>query len=149
VFVETRRGPIFAYPIVCILFVSMLVLCAIGLLTRGEFAESIDLPESTVAVLAPRSAGVPRVVVNVESNGRLLVAGRRVQSHELEALFLSEQSKSPTNKVELMIRADRMATYAMVTPVLSAALCAGVVQINFAVRNEAGREDVRWVLPAR
>src|SRR5262245_65561490 len=97
IIVQLRSGPINLLPIISVLLVLVLLLCGVVWIARNEFSSTIDLPQSTFAVKAPRSPTLPRIVVNVESDGQMVVAGREVDRGELEALLRVEQSKDPTS----------------------------------------------------
>ncbi|MBA2117983.1 ExbD/TolR family protein [Bremerella alba] len=74
----------------------------------------------------------PRVVVNIEVDGSLILAGRRVPADQLTERLSAERQRSG-DSIELRIRCDRQTPYANVKPVMLAATEAGIWSIAFSV----------------
>jgi len=74
----------------------------------------------------------PRVVVNIEADGSLILAGRRVPQDQLTNRLATERARSG-DSIELRIRCDRETPYANVKPVMLAATEAGIWSIAFSV----------------
>ncbi len=74
----------------------------------------------------------PRVVVNVEADGTLTLAGRKISPQQLPERLLAER-KASGDALELRIRCDRDTPYANVRPVMLAATKAGIWSIAFSV----------------
>ncbi len=74
----------------------------------------------------------PRIVVNIEADGSLILAGRRVPQDQLRDRLAAERGRSG-DSIELRIRCDRQTPYANVKPVMLAATEAGIWSIAFSV----------------
>ncbi|PQO40150.1 ExbD/TolR family protein [Blastopirellula marina] len=74
----------------------------------------------------------PRVVVNVEKDGRILLAGKSVTLEEI-GQRLQVQRNRDGDDLEVRIRCDRSVPYEFVKPIMLAAAEAGVWNVNFAV----------------
>lgn len=74
----------------------------------------------------------PRVIVNIEVDGSLILAGRRVPPDQLKERLAAERQRSG-DSIELRIRCDRQTPYANVKPVMLAATEAGIWSIAFSV----------------
>lgn len=80
-----------------------------------------------------------KVVINVDRQGRLLLAGREVPPESL-ARRLGEIAGQSSDRMEVRIRCDRQTPYANVRPIMLACTEAGVWNVVFAVIRE---EDAR------
>ncbi|MEX1042348.1 MAG: biopolymer transporter ExbD [Pirellulaceae bacterium] len=72
------------------------------------------------------------VVVNVDREGRLLLAGREVAADSL-ARRLGEIAAGSSERMEVRIRCDRQTPYAAVRPIMLACTKAGIWNVVFAV----------------
>ena len=82
---------------------------------------------------------VPRLTVNVLSDGTLMLSGRHVVSREL-ATRLRDRLKEVGPGLQVRIRSDRNVPYRFVEPIMLACARAGIWDVSFSVYRP---EDVR------
>lgn len=109
-------------------------------LARRESREPIDLP--TAATGQEDRDPSPRVTINVEATGTLLLGSDRVGPRQLVEQLKSRRTEQ-TDPLRVRLRADRAATYAKVEPALAACAAAGVEDIALAVFGDTQAKGIR------
>lgn len=97
--------------------------------------------ETSAAVLLPRAgqvdtrdaAAARRLVVTMNADRRMFVAGAEVRAGDLERL-LNERCGDDPSAVEARVRADQSVPFAEVKPLILACARHGVANLKFAVR---------------
>lgn len=91
---------------------------------RIEREMQIALPVATAA--GPISAALRELVVNVDADGRIIVAGRPMEPDDFRALVTEAVARNPAQKVT--VRGDRRTAYANVVRVLDICKAGGIQQ---------------------
>ena len=78
---------------------------------------------------------VPRVTINVKSDGSLWLAGRPIAADQLQDKFTALR-KEKGEAIEVRIRGSRSAAYSTVEPIMLACTQASIWNVTYAVRRE-------------
>ncbi|MHC4877034.1 MAG: ExbD/TolR family protein [Planctomycetota bacterium] len=114
-----------------IVFLLVIFFLVASHVARTEAIEPIDLPEATQ--FEDEDDATPRrLVVTVQADGSLDVAGRPVELVEVEQRIISGNEDS-AGQFEVRIRADRNADYQVIEPILISCARFGVSKVGFAV----------------
>ena len=118
-------------PMIDVVFLLIIFFLVSSHLAKQEAQMPLPLPtaESGQEIIDDQQ---PRVVVNIEADGSLILAGRRVPPDQLKDRLAIERGRSG-DSIELRIRCDRETPYANVKPVMLAATEAGIWSIAFSV----------------
>ncbi|MFN3150859.1 ExbD/TolR family protein [Bremerella sp.] len=118
-------------PMIDVVFLLIIFFLVSSHLAKQEAQMPLPLPtaESGQEIIDDQQ---PRVVVNIEADGSLILAGRRVPPDQLKDRLATERGRSG-DSIELRIRCDRDTPYANVKPVMLAATEAGIWSIAFSV----------------
>ncbi|MEW4455001.1 biopolymer transporter ExbD [Bremerella sp. JC817] len=118
-------------PMIDVVFLLIIFFLVSSHLAKQEAQMPLPLPaaESGHEIVDDQMA---RVVVNIEADGTLILAGRRVPAEQLVERFAAERERSG-DSIEVRIRCDRATPYANVKPVMLAATEAGIWSIAFSV----------------
>ncbi len=104
-------------------------------LAQQEVQTELDLPQADTGQRAEQDK-IRRVVVNVlpdvETGGRLTVAGQMMDNESLRTL-IDFESRQTGGRLEIRIRCDRKVPYRIVEPIMVACARAGVWKVAFAV----------------
>lgn len=117
-------------PMIDVVFLLIIFFLVSSHLARQE--SQMPLPLPTADSGEEIDASLERVVVNVTSDGSLLLAGRSVSSDQLQSRLRAEVS-SGKKDLEVRIRSDRGVAFQFVQPILLAVSKAGVSNVTFAV----------------
>lgn len=109
-------------PMVDVLFNLLIFFLLATTIAQVEREMNIALPFATSA--GPISAAVRELVVNVDAQGKLFVAGRQIESGDLKSLVGEAVAVNPDQKVT--VRGDRSAAYAHIVGVLDICKGAGI-----------------------
>ena len=103
-------------------------------LARNESQLELELP---IAVSASDDVDqqTPRMIVNVDSEGNLFLAGRPVQSDQLKDRFIDAVEKEGDG-LEVRIRGSRNVAYSAVEPIMRSCVQAGIRNVSYAVYRE-------------
>ena len=103
-------------------------------LARNESQLELELP---IAVSASDDVDqqTPRMIVNVDSEGNLFLAGRPVQSDQLKDRFIDAVEKEGDG-LEVRIRGSRNVAYSAVEPIMRSCVQAGIWNVSYAVYRE-------------
>ena len=78
---------------------------------------------------------VPRVTINVKSDGSLWLAGRPIATDQLKARLQAAREKEGDD-IEVRIRSSRSAPYSTVEPIMLACTGSQIWNVTFAVYRE-------------
>ncbi|TWT32925.1 ExbD/TolR family protein [Blastopirellula retiformator] len=125
-------------PMIDVVFLLIIFFLVSSHLAKQESQLPLPLPtaETGTEIVDDQS---PRVVVNVERDGRILLAGKAVSLEEIGRRLEFQRGQSGDD-LEVRIRCDRNVPYEYVKPIMLAAAEAGVWNVNFAVIRQ---EDAR------
>ncbi|MFW6171486.1 MAG: ExbD/TolR family protein, partial [Planctomycetota bacterium] len=82
---------------------------------------------------------VPRLIVNVQADGTMMLTGRQIRRSELTKR-LAERMNEEGGNLQVRVRGDRRVPYRFVEPIMLACLRAGIWDVSFSVYRP---EDVR------
>ncbi|WDI44631.1 ExbD/TolR family protein [Bremerella sp. P1] len=118
-------------PMIDVVFLLIIFFLVSSHLAKQEAQMPLPLPtaESGQEIIDDQ---MPCAVVNIEADGSLILAGRRVPPDQLRDRLATERERSG-DSIELRIRCDRDTPYANVKPVMLAATEAGIWSIAFSV----------------
>lgn len=111
-------------PMVDTLFNLVIFFLLATTIKQAEREMNIALP--TAAAVAPISVSMREIIVNVDPQGKVVVAGRPVELEELGGMIKDAVAANPQQKVS--IRGDRAASYASVVAVLDVCKTSGVAE---------------------
>jgi len=106
-------------------------------LARNESQLEMELP---IAVSASDDVDqqTPRMIVNVDAEGNLFLAGRTVRSDQLKQRFVDAVEKEGDG-LEVRIRGSRNVAYSAVEPIMRSCVQAGIWNVSYAVYREEQR----------
>lgn len=117
---ENSSGPaIDLTPIIDMVFLLLIFFLVATTFHQTEREMKIALPAAASA--GPISAALKEIVINVDAEGRIIVAGRAMEPEALRALVSQAVAANPEQKVT--VRGDRATAYANVVRVLD--ICKG------------------------
>lgn len=111
-------------PMVDVLFNLLIFFLLATTIAQVEREMNIALPFAKAA--GPISAALRDVVINVDAEGRIVLAGRTTTAEELDQTIRSAVQNNPSQKVT--VRGDRHVPYGVVVRVLDICKHAGVQQ---------------------
>jgi len=111
-------------PMVDVLFNLLIFFLLATSMAQAEREMHIALPQA--AASGPITAAVREIIINIDAEGRAIVAGKAVADEDLSQLIRSAAAANPDQKVS--VRGDRTAAYANVARVLDLCKGAGVQQ---------------------
>lgn len=100
-------------------------------LAKRENRIPVELP-SAASGQDSNDDETPRLTLTVEADGALWLAGHPIAIEDLPDR-LTARSEQSGEGLELRIRCDRAVAYRLVSPILSAAVQAGIWDVGFAV----------------
>lgn len=119
-------------PMIDVVFLLIIFFLVSSHLAKQESQVELKLPVAASGTDdVPKD--VPRITVNVKSDGELSVRGAVVQREELLSLFQSARQSEPGETIEVRIRGSRGAPYSSVEPIMLACSKAGIWDISYAV----------------
>lgn len=114
-----------------IVFLLIIFFLVASHVARSEAVEPVDLPKVSDPAGDEQESPL-RVVVTVMADRSMWVGGQHVSLPQVEQLILSASQESG-NELEVRIRADHVATYLEIEPILLACAQFGVTRVGFAV----------------
>ena len=121
-------------PMIDVVFLLIIFFLVSSHLVRQEKNTNLALPIAPTAE-EDNNPNISRLTVNVETDGTLIVSGRKVSTDRLEAILNSER-ETKGEDFEVRIRASRLARYASVEPVMLASTRAKIWNVSYAVYRE-------------
>ena len=109
-------------PIIDMVFLLLIFFLVATTFHQTEREMQIALPEAMTG--GPISLALRELVVNVQSDGSMIVAGQPIAAEELRTLVTEAVGANPDQKVT--VRGDRDATYSMIVRVLDICKGAGI-----------------------
>lgn len=131
---RTRSVSFNVTSLIDIVFLLIIFFLVASHVARSEAVEPVELPRISDPA-GDESESPRRVVVTVMADRSMWVGGRQVLLPQVEQLILSA-SQETGSELEVRIRADHMATYNEIEPVLLACARFGVTRVGFAVLPE-------------
>ncbi|MCB1185479.1 biopolymer transporter ExbD, partial [bacterium] len=109
-------------PIVDMVFLLLIFFLVATTYQQAERETRITLPEAEAA--GPITLALREIVINVDGDGSIIVAGQAMTIEELRSLVTEAVGANPEQKVS--IRGDREAAYGTVARVLDVCKAAGI-----------------------
>lgn len=109
-------------PIIDMVFLLLIFFLVATTFHQTEREMQIALPVASSS--APISAILQELIVNVDVDGRIIVAGRTVEAEELRSMVVQAVAVNPEQKVT--VRGDRRTAYANIVAVLDICKGAGI-----------------------
>jgi biopolymer transport protein ExbD len=106
-------------PIIDMVFLLLIFFLVATTFHQTEREMQIALPTATAS--APITAILQELIVNVDADGQIFVAGRKIDAGDLRSLVTAAVKVNPQQKVT--IRGDRRTAYANIVTVLD--ICKG------------------------
>ncbi len=127
---HAHPSPINLAAMVDVVFLLIIFFMTVSQITRIE-AEALTLPEATQGMQTKAMADA-RMVVNVDTKGRLIVLGAM---HTVDALkqLLATHKRTAGEKVSVLIRSDQATPWHWVADVMNACAENGIVKVRVAV----------------
>lgn len=101
-------------PMVDVLFNLLVFFLLATTIAQVEREMQVALPYSASA--GPISTALREIIVNVDAEGRIFVAGRRVEPEDLRAMIAAAVAANPNQKIS--VRGDKSTAYLNVVRVL-------------------------------
>ncbi len=118
-------------PLIDVVFLLIIFYAVVSHLTRME-PEAVRLPEATEGVSAEQAAD-RKLVVNVFADGRVKTAGKECSPAELERELEERIGRVGKEKLELVIRGDRLTPWSSVAEIMRIASRHGLARQQVAV----------------
>jgi len=118
-------------PMIDVVFLLIIFFLVSSHLARQESQIDLDLPVAASGA-DDVDQETPRLTINVQPEGSLLLAGRPILASELKARFTAARAKEGDN-LEVRIRGSRSAPYSTVEPIMLACTSAGIWNVTYAV----------------
>ncbi len=125
-------------PMIDVVFLLIIFFLVSSHLARQEVQMPLPLPTAESGS-RPDETNTRRLTINVLDDGRMLLAGKRVEPEQLRERLSSARQDGGAD-LEIRIRGDRAVAYRHVEPILLACARAGIWNVAFAVYRP---EDVR------
>lgn len=117
-------------PMIDVTFQLILFFLLAGHMAQQESQVDLMLPQARTGEKMAET-DTRRLVINVLSDGRVLLAGEVLSAERLSQLLATERNAS--EKVEVRIRTDRNTPYRFISPILLACARTGLWNVSFAV----------------
>jgi len=121
-------------PLIDICFNLIVFFSLASLAARKETAAPVVLPQAG-QVDARDTAAARRLVVTIEADRRMFIAGQEANRNDVDRLVAERAGDNPTG-CEVRVRADQTVPYADVKPLILACARHGVTNLKFAVRSK-------------
>jgi biopolymer transport protein ExbD len=118
-------------PMIDVVFLLIIFFLVSSHLARNESQLELELP---IAISASDDVDkqTPRMIVNVDSDGNLFLAGRPVRADQLKDRFVNALQKEGDG-LEVRIRGSRHVAYSTVEPIMRSCVQAGIWNVSYAV----------------
>jgi len=118
-------------PMIDVVFLLIIFFLVSSHLAKQEVHMNLPLPDAQSGIQAENSK-LPRVVVNISSEGALRMAGRQLTLEQFQQQLLERRMKSGKD-LEVRIRSDRGVPYRNISPVMQRCAEVGIWNVTFAV----------------
>jgi biopolymer transport protein ExbD len=122
-------------PLIDLVFLLNIFFLVATYFIRNEQVEPVDLPAASRGVDEAEDAP-GRLIVTINAEGRLSSAGLPIAPTDFEAYLRETLGRHGVEKTEVRFRADRLAPYSAVEPLLVKTAELGVTKVRFAVLQE-------------
>jgi biopolymer transport protein ExbD len=119
-------------PLIDICFNLIVFFSLASLYARKETAAQVVLPQAS-QFDAHATASARRLVVTMNADRRMFVAGEEVRRNDIDRLVAERAGDDPAG-FEVRVRADQAVPYAEVKPLILACARHGITDLKFAVR---------------
>jgi biopolymer transport protein ExbD len=109
-------------PVIDMVFLLLIFFLAATTFQQTEREMNVALPSAAAAM--PISAALREIVVNVDSDGAIVVAGRSTSPEDLAAMIKNAVASNPEQKVS--VRGDKRTAYENIVRVLDICKAGGV-----------------------
>jgi biopolymer transport protein ExbD len=109
-------------PVIDMVFLLLIFFLAATTFQQAEREMNVALPSAAAAM--PISAALREIVINVDSSGAIVVAGRAMSPEDLGQMIKSAVAANPEQKVSL--RGDKRTAYENIVRVLDVCKASGV-----------------------
>lgn len=124
-------------PMIDVVFLLIIFFLVSSHLSRQESQLELELPTASTGQ-DDVDQETPRLTINVQADGSMLLAGRPITKQELEGRF-SEVRLQEGEDIEVRIRGSRLTPYSAVEPIMLACTGAKIWNVTYAVYREANR----------
>ena len=124
-------------PMIDVVFLLIIFFLVSSHLSKQESQLELELPTASTGQ-DDVDQETPRLTINVQADGSMLLAGRPITKQQLESRFAEVRLKEGEN-IEVRIRGSRLTPYAAVEPIMLACTGAKIWNVTYAVYREAGR----------
>lgn len=111
-------------PMVDVLFNLLIFFLIATSMQQAEREMHIALPQA--AASGPLSTALREIIINVDAEGRAIVAAKPISDEDLAAMIREAAARNPDQKVS--VRGDRTTAYANIARVLDICKGAGIAQ---------------------
>ncbi len=118
-------------PMIDVVFLLIIFFLLSSHLAKQESQLELSLPVAASGDDDPQNA-LPRITINIQEDGTLSLAGRQVESLDLQ-IRLADAVVDFGKDVEVRIRCSRLVPYEFVQPVMLACTSSGVWNVTYAV----------------
>jgi len=120
-------------PMIDVTFQLILFFLLAGHMAQQESQVDLTLPQARTGEKMAET-DTRRLVINVLSDGRILLAGEQLSAERLTQLLATERSVS--DHVEVRVRTDRDTPYRFISPILLACAKTGLWNVSVIATNE-------------
>lgn len=121
-------------PMIDVVFLLIIFFLVSSHLAKQETQIEMALPTASSAD-DDDSMELPRLTINVQSDGSYSLAGRPITMERLPEQFVAIRKKEG-DQIEVRIRGSRQAPYSAVEPIMVACTRAGIWNVTYAVYRE-------------
>ena len=118
-------------PLIDIVFLLIIFSMVVSQFTKVEVDE-LELPEAAKGE-TPKALPVGRIIVNLHTDGRIVVGGQAHSPQSLKDLLDAAVNQSGNENVSILIRGDRQAPWRKVAGVLRACAAKNIAKVKVAV----------------
>jgi biopolymer transport protein ExbD len=118
-------------PLIDVVFLLIIFFLVSSHLAQQETQVELTLPAAR-SVLESPELSIPRVTINVRSDGQLMLGSETVDAQEV-GRRLGVERQETADDLEVRIRADHQLAYRHIEPLLLACAEAGIWNVSFAV----------------
>jgi biopolymer transport protein ExbD len=127
-------------PMIDVVFQLIVFFTATSTIAKSEFSQDVNLPAAETGKERDQTDQKRKIVVNVSREGVVSVAGRSIDSPSFRELLTAELAQYQPGQIEVQFRADRIAPFGSVQPLLLDCARSGIWQVGFAVKREQKAE---------
>ncbi|MFO0944349.1 MAG: biopolymer transporter ExbD [Planctomycetota bacterium] len=123
-------------PMIDVIFLLIIFFLCVSQFQKAESDTTVELPTATSsATETPRPEKESRLIFNVLTDERILLAGRELKSSQISGILARRARELNPVPLEVWIRADRHVPYRVIEPLLVACARGGISNVAFKVIN--------------